>query len=220
MMECGAGWGPWIGAGYGAARQLGIETIRVIGVEGHEQKVVAMAQHFEDNGASPEEVCAIHGLVAAESGIALFPVAADSSMHWRARKLGRVGTDHAKLLAEVRAVPFEGRPGVYSVGKRNLPYNLVPSYSLLELMGDHELIDYIHFDIQGSEREVIETTIEAMNARVRVIFVGTHSGEIEAALRVLLPANDWHCAYDTPQWPKPVGVPGDGSQVWLNRRFF
>ncbi len=219
LMECGAGWGPWIGAGFGAARQMGIETIRLIGVEGHQPKVATMVQHFANNGATPENLRAVHGIVAAESGIAFFPVALDPSMQWGARVRGQVGTDRAKMIEAARAVPMAGQPGVYTIGARHLPYDLVPAYTLSELMGDHEMIDYIHFDIQGSEGPVIETSIADMTARVRVICVGTHSGDIEAALRILMPAHGWVCLRDEPQPMHPRGKLGDGTQVWLNRRF-
>ncbi len=219
MLECGAGWGPWIMAGYGAARQLGISQIAIVGVEAERQKYEFMHRHFADNGVSADQGRAVHGIVAAESGIALFPVATDPSLQWGLKTLGAVGTDRAKLLEDIRAKPVPDRPGMYTVGKYPSEYSLVDAYSLPDLMGDHDLIDMIHFDIQGFEGEVIAAAIKAMNARVRAIYVGTHSGEIEALLRAMMPGHDWLCARDRPQSPNPNGVLLDGTQVWLNRRF-
>lgn len=86
-------------------------------------------------------------------------------------------------------------------------------------MGAHPVVDFIHFDIQGAEADVIEAAIADMDARVRCIAVGTHSGEIEARLRALLPGHDWLCVHDAVQKPRPNGILGDGNQVWANRRF-
>ncbi len=219
MLECGAGWGPWIMAGYGAARQLGISQIAIVGVEAERQKYEFILRHFADNGVTTDQGRAVHGIVAADTGIALFPVATDPSLQWGLKTLGVVGTDRAKLLDDIRAKPVPGRSGFYTVAKYPGEYNLVDAYSLPDLMGDHDLIDMIHFDIQGAEGEVIAAAIDEMNRRVRGIFVGTHSGEIEALLRALMPGHDWLCVKDKPQPRGPDGVLRDGTQVWLNRRF-
>ena len=155
LMECGAGWGPWIVRGHAAARQLGRSPIRIIGIEAEEQHFGYMQQHFTDNGIGPDEGSPVLGIVAAESGIALFPVATDPSREWGLRMLGRAGHDRARLLADLGAEPVPARPDHYTVGNRPHEYRLVPAYGLSDLMGDHPRVDYIHFDIQGAEAEVI-----------------------------------------------------------------
>lgn len=219
LMECGAGWGPWIVRGHAAARQLGIDPIHIIGVEAEAHHFGYMQAHFADNGVTAAEGRAVKGIVAAQTGIALFPISTDPSRQWGLRALGKAGPDRGKLLAELAAQPIDGKPGIFKVGKYPAEYVLVDAYGLTDLMGNHPVVDFIHFDIQGAEADVIEAAIADMDKRVRCIAVGTHSGEIEARLRVLLAEHEWHCVHDEVQKPRPNGILGDGNQVWVNPRF-
>jgi hypothetical protein len=127
--------------------------------------------------------------------------------------------DRAKLLAELSAQAIDGKDGIYKVGKHPAEYVLVDAYGLTDLMGDHKVVDFIHFDIQGAEADVIEASIADMDSRVRCVAIGTHSGEIEEKLRTMFGAHDWLCLHDEVQKPRPNGILGDGNQVWVNPKF-
>jgi len=223
MMECGAGWGPWIVRGHAAARQRGLDPVHIIGVEAEEHHFGYMLRHFADNGIGPADSTAVKGIVAAETGVALFPVATDPGRQWGLSSIGRAGPDRAAILADLRAEPVPDRPGHYrlpnSRAGRPIEYLMLEAWSLTDLMVDHALIDFIHFDIQGAEGEVIAHGIDALNRKVRCIAVGTHSSAIEAQLRALMPDTGWRIMHDAAQKPRPNGILGDGTQVWLNERF-
>src|SRR5438552_1359871 len=48
--ELGAGWGPWLISAAVAARQIGINRVRLLGVVGSAKHVGFMHAHFQDNG--------------------------------------------------------------------------------------------------------------------------------------------------------------------------
>jgi hypothetical protein len=101
-------------------------------------------------------------------------------------------------------------------------------------------VDLIHFDIQGSEEEVIAGAIDAMDTQVRRIVVGTHGHDIERSLSRLMERHRWVLESARPAafhsnlrrvFRKPrlllsepgvlFGKPGlsrDGTYVWRNAR--
>ncbi len=79
MLELGAGWAPWCVIGYMAAKHLGIEKIKVIGVEGDGGHMDFIRETFAVNGIGPDVGEAIHGVVGASDGEAFFPKASDAS---------------------------------------------------------------------------------------------------------------------------------------------
>ncbi len=86
------------------------------------------------------------------------------------------------------------------------------------------IIDLCDFDVQGSEFEVIQESINILNSRVKRLHIGTHSHEIEHSLRDLLKNNNWQLIRDYPfaqENETPYGKISfvDGVQTWVNKRF-
>ena len=79
MLELGAGWAPWCVIGYIAAKQLGIEKIKVIAIEGDAGHMDFIRETFAANGIGPDVGVAIHGVVGLTDGEAFFPKASDAS---------------------------------------------------------------------------------------------------------------------------------------------
>jgi len=202
LVECGAGWGPWVGRGYVAARTRAKKNISIIAVEGEPTHFEYMKEHFEDNGIPESDADAVLGVVSAESGFSMFPIAPDPQTAWGLRSIKSNSKEKETMLAEIGAVPAEDNPGLYTIPKRPGFYAIQRSVTLEDLIKNKKTIDYIHFDIQGSEGEVIESSLAIMNDRVRCIFIGTHSHEIEAQLKT-----------------RENGSLQDGEQVWVNPRF-
>jgi len=219
LVECGAGWAPWVSRGYEAARAKGHKNIHIKAVEGEPTHYDYMKRQFTDNNIPDSDVDAILGVVSAESGVSMFPIAADPQTAWGLRGIPSDAKDTDTMLAELGATPDAENPNLYSLPKRPGLYAVQRSVSLEDLIKDKELVDYIHFDIQGSEGDVIENSIDVMNKKVRCIFIGTHSHEIEDQIKNALSAQDWKLITDVTMSRRENGSLQDGEQVWVNSRF-
>jgi len=213
--------GPWISRGYAAAKQYGFDDIHVIGVEGEPTHFDYMETHLKDNDISEDESTLVLGVASGTSGVTLFPVADNPESAWGLRKIGKEGNDKDALLAEVGAVQHPDDPSLFKINKSPAKYAFQQSVSLTDLMKEHEVIDYIHIDIQGAELEVMEAGISDLNEKCRIIVIGTHSKEIEVELRKIAADNEWHLEHDETMFERGdnSGRWQDGCQVWVNQRF-
>jgi FkbM family methyltransferase len=176
MIELGACYGPWAVAGAVAARQRGIADIRLVAVEADATHVEWIKSHFRDNGIDARDHRIVHGVVGTYDGVARFPTLRDPRSEWT-----------GEAIFAGRSRPAERMPQRYA----EAGYVEVPCVSLPALMRGLPKVDLIHFDIQGSEEEVIASAIDAMNAQVRRIVVGTHGHDIERSLCRLMEHHRW-----------------------------
>jgi FkbM family methyltransferase len=94
---------------------------------------------------------------------------------------------------------------------------------LHEILANVPSIDFIDMDIQGAEADAIELSIDFLCERVKRLYIGTHTPEVEQRLRRSLESNGW-----TPMLDYKVGTTveteygsiafGDGVQFWINPR--
>lgn len=201
-VELGAGWAPWLVSSAFAARKMGIDDIRLIGVEASPEHVGFSRQHLADNGLGDRGEI-IHAVVGEEDGVARFPKLVDPSDHYGA---------HAAFDPEdAKPAPGFGE------------WEEIPSVSMETLLADVPFVDILHCDIQGAETRVFTRSIMIMNERVRRAVIGTHSRKIEGELIDLFSANGWVLEYELPCVIKqlehgPFHVLVDGEQVWRNGR--
>jgi hypothetical protein len=204
-IELGAGWGPWLVSSAVAARDKGIEDIRLIAVEANFGKVEFMKQHFRDNGFDPDDHRILHGIVGPRDGFAYFPEI-NSHTDWGGE---------AVFVDSPQGVELN----LFSPRWRNVKYNKLTSYSMERIVGNMT-IDFCHFDIQGSEFVVLSAAREIVKARIRRLIIGTHSRMIEAKLLELLASDGWILENEKPC--KFILADGrldatlDGTQIWFN----
>ncbi len=218
VVELGAGWGPWMSRCYTLARQFGIAERKIFGVEAEPAHFGYMQQHMIDNDIPAEDHVLFHGLIAAQAGVALFPLTETPEKSWGLRQVGQPGASREEVLTALKAEPDAEIPGQYRLPRSPHRYALQLSTTLPDLIGDTELIDFMHVDIQGSEGTVLPAAMDLLNARFRLVAVGTHSHEIEAKLRDCFTANGWICHHDTAMHSRENGCLADGHQVWRNPR--
>lgn len=212
MLELGAGWAPWCVIGYLAARQCGIEKIKVIAVEGDAGHIKFIEETFAANGIGADVGEAIHGVASVSDGSALFPKANDASRVY--------GGTAAFSEADKAAGAFADFLSSQSTLVEEVEH--LPCFSLTTLMRDFDQVDLIHCDIQGAEASLFASMIGPVSAKVKRIIVGTHSFEIDRKLACLFAKHSWDlegiCACLMREYDgKPVIV-HDGAQVWRNTR--
>jgi FkbM family methyltransferase len=245
-VELGAGWAPWLVTVARAAVIRGIDSVRLIGVEGCEAHCAYMATHFSDNGLDPKDHVLLYGVVGTKDGVAEFP--ADPSAGYGAQAIfendqeTKVAMSHrtARLVRRLAGRIFKAmKAGARSVrhgafvpnpadkglnGADNPPANTrLKCYSISTLIRPFTKVDLIHVDIQGDEFRVISSAQEILKEKVKRLVIGTHSRMIEQQLLNLLTRPDWEleseeaCIFK-PFWGINLLV-RDGCQVWRNRAF-
>jgi len=206
-MEWGAGFGPWLVAGAAAARLLGIEKLRLCGVEADADHFASMQQHFADNDLDPAAHTLLHAGVGPSPGFADWPVVPDPANDWGLRPVrATADTDY-----------LNGR--TYKSAK-------VPMFGATELIERELRWDLVHIDVQGWEGDVCAAAIDAMDKRVHRLIIGTHSRKLDGDLMALFYSHGW-----IPENEKPSRISchgrartlegltvADGTQVWRNPR--
>ena len=212
-LELGAGWAPWCAIAHRGARMRGIPDIRVVAVEGEAGHIRFIHEHFRDNGVPAEAARVLHGVAGPRDGFAEFP------------RQRRASSDYGGAAAFGNA-PGERAGLDYFVGLRgeNLAeIERLPCHSLSTLLAPHDRVDLVHCDVQGAEEEVFAAGLEAANAKVRRVVVGTHSFALDRALVALFARAGWACeglfaCEMQEQAAGPAVTVKDGCQVWRNPR--
>lgn len=217
-VELGAGWGPWVSRCYVLAGALGIKDRHIFAVEAEPAHFGYLQTQIADNAIPAEDCTLVQGLIAEKAGVALFPLTETPELSWGLRQIGREGESLEDMLITARVEPIEGEEGLYRIPKHPHKYAVQQSLSLAELIGDTPIVDFLHVDIQGNETKVLPPSMELLNARFRVIAVGTHSHQIEEDLRACFTENGWICHHDSIMHHDEGGMLRDGHQVWTNPR--
>lgn len=197
MIELGAGFGKWIGRGGLAVRLYHDHLpLKLIAVEAEPTHFQWLQQHLKDNGFEPESYELIEAAVDAQDGEVTF-------------QIGDPGSDYGQsIVRDTTAVKSTKR---------------VPAISLNRILSQLDKVDLIDLDIQGEEYRVLSSAIEALNAKVKRIHIGTHGEDIERDLRELFRNHGWYklndCACQKSQMTEWGMVSfGDGVQTWINPR--
>lgn len=198
MFELGAGWGRWIIVANTALKKLGYEgDERFVGIEADKAHYEFMKLHFHDNGVQPSNHLLLNKAIWKYDGDVLF----------------------------FRQDPFDNY-GQCVAGELNSQVEdgntfTVKAVSLSNLLNRYDIVDLIHMDIQGAELEVISSSLELINKKVRCIHIGTHSKEIEDDLCKLFLSIGWKCttlyrcaSNNTTPFGEVHFV--DGIQTWHN----
>jgi FkbM family methyltransferase len=209
-IELGAGWAPWLVSSYAAARQRGIDDIKLAGVEASEDHFCYMLEHLQDNGIDPGQHDLLKAVVGRTDGFAHFPRIPDTHEDWGAQAVTTEGTEQTSGdFVDYRGIAFQ-------------TMDRVPCVALTTLLRRHERIDLIHCDIQDSEGEVLPAAIDELSRRVRRVVIGTHSRKSEGALLESFTRAGWTveadraCRYVVEN--RRIVLLQDGIQVWANPR--
>lgn len=217
VVEIGAGWAPWLAIAGVIGRQQGIIQLKLVGVEASSRRFSLMQRHLEANGlrppgaASEDAQCGIvftrlfNGAVWTHDGVIWFPEADVADMGTAATTVDEP-TDYRGEALNNKSIACK---------------------KLDTLLQDLGVVDFMHIDIQGGELELLQDQIDWVSANVRTLMLATHSRSIEGKLIDLFFNKGWQLHREKPcqvNWNKSCSLAGktiaDGSQYWLNRKFF
>lgn len=221
MIEIGAGYGRWACRAALAAKSRGIQNVRIAAVEAEPLHLQWLDEHFTRNGLTSAEYRVYPFAVAAKPGKTMFMInkpggtPEEMARQWYGQSLA----SGKSVLKPVKAPDYCGhrvftmQSGVQAVQVRVEQFDTV--------LKDYDAIDLLDFDIQGFELEVIRSCIEEIEAKTRLVHIGTHGVDLEAGLRELFASRGWQCRFDfqcLQENDTPYGRISfnDGVQSWAN----
>jgi FkbM family methyltransferase len=201
MVELGAGYGRWITAAAVVMRRHRLLPFRLVGVEAEPHHFEMMKQHLRDNGFVPENHTLINAAITPTGRPVHFIVGHSDS--WYGQAIVPEGYSTSDF-PDARTVE-------------------VPGESLEEVLEPLDRVDLCDIDIQGTEADIVESSIDVLSSKVSRLHIATHSTQIEVRLHRALSLADWCCLRSYPhssQTETELGRIefGDGVQSWLNRR--
>jgi FkbM family methyltransferase len=219
IVELGAGYGPWLVFGAKAALRHGIRKICLLAVEADLQRHTLLHTNLADNGLPlPDEVSAgaaddqdsyvdvrcIHGAISDIVGKVSF--GSQSVFDWGASPIEDGSSK------DYRGITVDAQE--------------IDTYTIDSVLIDLESVDFMHMDIQGFELRSIRASLDALQRKVKVLLVATHSRALEGGIIDLLHDNGWKLLYEKPCKFRPgsdIDLSAltylDGTQVWINTRF-
>jgi len=195
FVELGAGFGRWSMYAIAVAQECRPDiTVFPIMVEAEPTHYRWLREHMRNNGVTEYRV--FNNLVSSSRTYYLF-------------QTGKPGGWYGQSIMHRPTV----RSLVNEVVNGRVP-RFVRSITLTDVLRGVERADLIDLDIQGEELAVLSSTpVETLN-RIRRLYIGTHSPEIEDGLRELFAGLGWTCEFELPQDPPHDII--DGIQVWRN----
>jgi len=227
-----------LGAGYGAKLIDACIAVRryhgkhfpcnLVGVEAEPTHFKWMQQNCIDNNIDPASQRLINAAISEEDGSIYFTIDFPS---YYGQNLVRRASNFHDIIKRILLflIPFLRTRKIlvtdYWTGKNAtgvLTEKKVKAVSLSTLLSSFDRVDLICSDIQGAENIVFKSAKKEIHTKVKKIYIGTHSSQIEDELRALFNNLGWKCLYDYPGGRKcatPYGVINfqDGVQVWLNQ---
>lgn len=222
IVEVGAGWAPWAVAGIVIARRKGLRASG-IAVECDRVRSEWAMQHAADNDVraelitgSPDEITA--GLAAPWGDTELRVIRA-AGWHTRTTLLFPE-LDEGDMGGAVWTLP--GTDVDYRGA--HLEHHEVPTVSIRDLLDVELTTDLLHVDVQGVESELLTNTADDIQAKVRLMAVGTTDRGNEGRLQEFFLPRGWGLAIDEPcttlftmTHPTLAGFTvQDGLQLWEN----
>lgn len=206
FVEVGASYAPWTCAAAVLAKRSGRTNWQVVAVEAARFLFDLIPGHLAENGiaANDPNVRLINGAVASERGVLKFP------------KVSSPDDNGGQIGDEKNEADYLGR---------TVEYDDVQAYPLGDVLPPG-LVDLLHVDVQGFEHIILSAAIDVLDARVKAVFVGTHSRKIEGELIELFHGRGWRIVRERPTKyaynalrPDAVAwTTRDGGQYWINER--
>jgi FkbM family methyltransferase len=203
MLELGAGFGRWTVRAAAAVRRHRPElSYRLVAVEAEPTHVEWLRLHLADNeiGSHDGSGCrVVHAAVSGSRGEEDFYVG--DPAEWYGQALVRRENVGAKA-----------------------PIRPVETVTLTDLLEPLDFVDLIDVDIQGAELEVLREATDSL-ARVRRVYVETHSDEIDEGLPGVFAAapGSWSLIASAELGGRRTTRLGEaefdagGAQLWSNR---
>ena len=208
MITLGANYGAQAVGAYRALQTVNPLPYKLVAVEPVPGNIDWIRRHMQNNGIDPDEQWIVPLAITDTIEPVFFPVGAPG-----------VGSNNCYSTNE-RAARMQYAEEFIASGKsadalRNLLMNnttgitkqvvsgydfeaeikLVSSITLEELLSPFERVDLLEADIQQSEILVFPPFVDLLRRKVRRIHIGTHGGDVHAALHELFADHGWDIVF-------------------------
>jgi hypothetical protein len=184
-----------------AAKSRG-KRVRLFGMEADDESLGFARLALRDNGIAESEFTLVQGIAGKAGSVALFP------------KVGAEGGGGGEAIFnptgdQLRAALDSGK------------FVQMPVIDIDALTRDEKKLDFLHVDIQGAELDLLREQFGWLCKKVRYLFVGTHSKQIEGGLfQLFTTGGNWKLEVERPAVfglveGRPL-VQIDGAQAWRN----
>lgn len=219
VVELGAGYGRWAARACLAARQLGIKDIHAILVEAEPVHADWAEEHMRNNAITSFKV--LRAAIGPAAGTTQFVVempegnGASTPDIWYGQALNWTDESHHRPTGRT----YHGFDVIDNgTGWGVIDVDVLP---LEQVVDGIDVVDIIDMDIQGAEADVVEASIGLMSERVKRVFIGTHSIDVENRIRDVMNAAGWQKVWDfscgaTSITPYGTVAFQDGVQSWVN----
>jgi FkbM family methyltransferase len=222
FVEAGAGYGRWSAIAAVAARRVG-KPYSLHAIEAEPQHIAWIHDNMADNDIAPARYHVHPVLVGASLSETPFTVISPQEGMTPRAWYGQAAMDRSSQphLKPSELEYFGRKVRMHPDGWGTIDVETRP---LHEILADVASIDLIDMDIQGSEADAIEASLDFLSARAKRLYIGTHAPAIETRLREMLSASGWTCKLDYAMGktsPTPLGKDvffDDGVQYWVNPR--
>jgi FkbM family methyltransferase len=192
MIELGAGHGRWAVRAALAIARVRPMPVHLIAVEADPVHFEWMKQHFADNGVDSSQHELIRAAITGSGAKLPFLMGSPGGTERPNQWYGQALADWAGEIVDRYVGQYGGFPvRLHENGWRSIDS---PVIAFGDLLRNLPRVDLVHFDIQGVEHQVIQSAMDAVNAKVKRMHIATHSRDIDEQLKLLLDGEGWECA--------------------------
>jgi hypothetical protein len=208
MASLGAFYGYQAVSCHRAIELLNPVPCKLICVEPLAEKIVWIRQHMRDNQIDPDQQWLIQAAIGDSNAPVLFPVgAATIGAHNCVSTNDLSARKHylQTLLAQDRCeqalsdILLRNSTGIAKdlIADDNFTAEIqfVSCVTLSDVLGPFDFVDYVESDIQQSEMNVFLPAMDVMWRKVRRLHIGTHGGDVHAALHRMFAESGWEIVF-------------------------
>lgn len=211
LIELGASYAPWTIAGGLLAKKSNFNDINLIALEASSSMHSKIKEHAIKNKLTKDKnikLFALKGAIAEKDGFVFFPkvnVSTDNGAQ----------ISHININTDYRGVKIKNEK--------------IKSYKLETLIKKYDVIDFMHMDIQGAEKDLLKNPSfkKTLNEKVSMLFLATQSRLIEGLAIETLSNLGWKLLRERPTifkqntYTKDINgwTLRDGGQLWINQKF-
>jgi hypothetical protein len=208
MASLGAFYGYQAVSCHRAIELLNPMPCKLICIEPLAEKIAWIRRHMRDNGIDQDRQWLIQAAIGESNAPVLFPVGAATIGGHNCVSTNDISARKnyiQMLLAEHRCkqalsdILLRNSTGIVKdlIADSNFTAEIqfVSCVTLSDVLGPFDFVDYVESDIQQSEMSVFLPAMDVMRRKVRRLHIGTHGGDVHAALHRMFAESGWEIVF-------------------------
>jgi FkbM family methyltransferase len=227
FVELGAGYGRWSVRAYKACiiNKIKPSDIKLILVEGEPQHSQWAKEHLSTNNIPRNSFVFKEGLMAQQKGKGEIVVHLQDGLNGVQTAKNWYGQCHVPSAKDDDILMKDTYLGKkLLIDKNGIGRVVCETFTLEEILSEDAVVDLLNMDIQGSEYNVVASSLDVICSKVKKVYISTHSNQIDEYLYNQFNDLKWLHIHSYPFQQisnTEFGMIefGDGIQVWENPIF-